>query len=298
MPSDPRRLPVPSGILISALTRRGRERFSGTLRLDGSPGGTVVMRDGLVIAAASPAAPGPEPLLLRSGRVAEDDWTAAFSAGAPQGRFADELVRRGLLGSAGDEVVTRTAVVDALFAMALCGVHTCTAGLEGTPPLLPADPGWSRVARPRADPLTTRADEWQARGLTAQSRPWATNARETTPLNDSRREILDRANGRRTPRDIAFALGRGFYSVMTDMATLIDDGLAALDPPPAEAHAGGAAPVPSVPEGFGLPRRSAARPIRASRAGRPRPGPGRCAGVRPVPRGGRGRRAGSRTPCR
>ncbi|NVI86154.1 hypothetical protein [Actinomadura sp. BRA 177] len=258
MPSDP---PSPAGperagILISALTRRGRERFSGTLRLDGSPGGTVVMRDGLVIAAASPAAPGPEPLLLRSGRVAEDDWTAAFSAGAPQGRFAGELVRRGLLGSAGIEVVTRTAVVDALFAMALCGVHTCTAGLEGTPPLLPADPGlepgW--LARELTRRLT-RADEWQARGLTAQSRPWATNARETTPLNDSRREILDRANGRRTPRDIAFALGRGFYSVMTDMATLIDDGLAALDPPPAEAHAGGAAPVPSVPEGFGLPRR-------------------------------------------
>lgn len=256
-PSDlpPPAGPERAGILISALNRRGRERFTGTLRLDGSPGGTVAMRDGLVIAAASPAAPGPEPLLLRSGRVAEADWTAAFSAGAPQGRFADELVRRELLGSAGVEVVTRTAVVDALFAMALCGAHTCTAEPEGTPPPLPADPGLEpeRLARELTRRLTA-ADEWQAAGLTMRSRPWATRARETTPLNASRREILDRANGRRTPRDIAFALGRGLYSVMTDMATLLDDGLAALDPPPAETRAA-AAPVPPVPEGHGLPRR-------------------------------------------
>lgn len=246
--------PERAGILLSALGRRGRERFTGTLRLDGSPGGTVAMRDGLVVAAASPAAPGPEPLLLRSGRIAEADWTAAFSAGAPRGRFAAELVRRGLLGSAGVEVVTRTAVVDALFAMALRGVHTCTAEAEGAPPLLPADPGlepgW--LARELTRRLT-RADEWQARGLTAQSRPWATRARETAPLNASRRAILDRANGRRTPRDIAFAVGRGLYSVMTDLATLLDDGLAALDAPPAETRPAVPAPVP--PAWPGLPRR-------------------------------------------
>ncbi|WP_433462256.1 hypothetical protein [Spirillospora sp. CA-128828] len=256
-----------AGIVLSALNRRGRERFSGTLRLDGSPGGTVVMRNGLVAAATTPAAPGPEPLLLRSGRVSEADWTAAFSAGAPDGRFADELVRRGLLGSAGVEVVTQTAVVDALFAMVLCGVHTCTAGPEGTPPPLPADPGLApeRLAREITRRLAM-ADGWQARGLTMASRPRATHARETTPLNRSRREILDRANGRRTPRDIAFALGRGVYSVLTDLATLVEDGLAALDPPPAEARVtapssvpAGPVPVPTGPDGS-IRRRGTAYP--------------------------------------
>ncbi|MFD0686255.1 hypothetical protein [Actinomadura fibrosa] len=255
--------PAPSdraGILLSAVVRWGRQRFSGTLRLDGTPGGTVTMRDGLVVAAATPVAPGPEPLLLRSGRISEADWSAAFTAGAPDGRLAAELVERGLLGTAGLEVVTQTAVFDAVFAMALCGVRTCTAEPTGTPPPLPAEPGVDaeRLVRETTRRLAT-TETWQSFGLTVHGRARALPAgASATPVGAARRAVLDRANGRRTPRDIAFALGRGLYSVMTDLATLVGDGLAIIDERPAPSTAATAARTP------GTARTAATGPATAS----------------------------------
>ncbi|WP_329086974.1 hypothetical protein OG979_27640 [Actinomadura citrea] len=221
-----------AGVLTSALTRRGRQRFTGTLRMDGSPGGSVSMRDGLVVAASTPAAPGPEPLLLRSGRISEADWSAAFTAGAPDGRLERELVVRGLLGDAGVQVITRAAVADALFAMALCGVRTCTADPDDPAPLLASDPGLDteraiREIRRRLD----LAHSWTALGLSIRSRPQSRRPTGSVPVNAQRQELLAKVNGRRTPRDIAFALGRGLFPVMSDMATLIVDGLATVEPP-------------------------------------------------------------------
>ncbi|MGI8332645.1 hypothetical protein ACRYCC_22060 [Actinomadura scrupuli] len=234
-------VPGRASILVTALNRRGQERFSGTLSLAGDPGGTVTMRDGLVVAAATPAAPGPEALLLRSGRVTEADWSEAFAAAAPYGRLSAELVDRELLGAAGVEVVAQVALVDAIFAMALCGVHTCTAATAGSDdlaPLLPVVPGMEidRLIRETVRRLTT-AVVWQGLGLTVRSRPHAIG---TDP---ARREILERANGRRTARDLAFALGRGLYSVMTDLAALIEDGLVEVTGPPAGTRAPRAVPA-------------------------------------------------------
>ncbi|GGV39517.1 hypothetical protein GCM10010182_75000 [Actinomadura cremea] len=266
-----------AGILPSALERRGRRGFTGTLRVEGSPGGAVAMRGGLVVAASTPAAPGPEPLLLRSGRISEADWTAAFTAGAPRGRLADELVRRGLVGDAGLQVVTRTAVVDAVFAMALGGVRTCTAvpagsGEDEPPVLLPADPGLppDRVAR-EVERRLAALDAWSLLPLTAplsaRSRPRATAAARDASAGGARRAVLDRADGRRTPRDIAFSLGRGLFSVLTDLATLYEDGLVEegladepAPPPPVPAPRPVPPDVPAGPHGsFGasgeLPRR-------------------------------------------
>ncbi|MEV3923558.1 hypothetical protein [Actinomadura coerulea] len=247
-----------AGVLISALTRRGRQRFTGTLRMDGSPGGSVSMRDGLVVAASTPAAPGPEPLLLRSGRISEADWTAAFTAGAPEGRLERELVVRGLLGDAGVQVITRAAVADALFAMALCGVRTCTADPDDAAPLLPSDPGLdteraTREIRRRLD----LAHSWTVLGLSVRSRPRSSRPAGSVPVNAQRRELLAKVNGRRTPRDIAFALGRGLFPVMSDLATLIADGLATVEPPltagseavlAPEPRTGPAVPAPELPD--------------------------------------------------
>ncbi|GAA4373008.1 hypothetical protein GCM10023088_27340 [Actinomadura verrucosospora] len=258
-----------AGVLISALTRRGRQRFTGTLRMDGSPGGSVSMRDGLVVAASTPAAPGPEPLLLRSGRISEADWTAAFTAGAPEGRLERELVVRGLLGDAGVQVITRAAVADALFAMALCGVRTCTADPDDAVPLLASDPGLdaeraTREIRRRLD----LAQSWAVLGLTVRSRPRSGRPPESVPVNAQRRELLAKINGRRTPRDIAFALGRGLFPVMSDLATLIADGLATFEPPliertePVLPPAPRSEPVARTPEppGEGIRSRTAAPP--------------------------------------
>ncbi|MBE1537199.1 hypothetical protein [Actinomadura algeriensis] len=264
-----------AGILPSALERRGRRGFTGTLRVEGSPGGTVTMRGGLIVAASTPAAPGPEPLLLRSGRISEADWTAAFTAGAPGGRLGDELVRRGLLGDAGLQVVTRTAIVDAVFAMALGGVRTCTAVPDGPgedgedvpPVLLPADPGLpaDRVGR-EVERRLAALEAWSLLPLTAplsaRSRPRATAAARDAAAGGGRRAVLDRADGRRTPRDIAFALGRGLFSVLGDLATLYEDGLVeeglaeerAPAPPPVPAPRPVPPDVPSGPHGsFGAP---------------------------------------------
>ncbi|MGI5207629.1 hypothetical protein ACQEU6_39375 [Spirillospora sp. CA-108201] len=228
------------------------------------------MRDGLVVAASTPSAPGPEPLLLRSGRISEADWSAAFTAGAPDGRLERELVVRGLLGDAGVQVVTRAAVADALFAMALYGVRTCTADPDDPAPLLASDPGLDTERAIRE--IHRRLDlvhSWAAPGLSVRSRPRSERPAGTVPVNAQRRELLAKVNGRRTPRDIAFALGRGLFPVMSDLATLIADGLATLEPPLVAgpgAVPGPASADPPEPPGEGIrsrtipsaPRRDAA----------------------------------------
>ncbi|MFB4315092.1 hypothetical protein [Actinomadura sp. 21ATH] len=267
-----------TGVLDSALLRRGQERFTGTLLIEGGQNGTVTMRDGLVVAAGTPAAPGPESLLLRSGRISEADWTAAFDAAAPRGRLPAELVERGLLGDAGLQVLTQVAVVDAAFAMALCGVRTCTARPDtgpggGTPgPVLPAEPGLDtgRLVREIARRLGA-AVHWRDLGVEIHTRPHpaaepgAPSADAPVEQGGPRGAVLAKVNGRRTARDIAFTLGRGLYPVMADLATLAEDGLIRYGTPRAAASltlAGHLVPEPeeapppeAEPTPGGLPRR-------------------------------------------
>ncbi|MBO2450161.1 hypothetical protein J4573_23865 [Actinomadura barringtoniae] len=238
------------------LKRRGQERFSGTLRIDGGQDGTVTMREGLVIAAATAAAPGPEPLLLRSGRISEHDWTEAFAVGAPAGRLAAELVERELIGVAGLQILAQVAVVDAIFAMALCGVRTCTAeraGENDLAPLLPVDPGLEveRVVRETARRLTSAA-QWRPLGLEIHARPQPVAVDPLAAASD----VLARVNGRRTTRDIAFALGRGLFPVMNDLAQLVQDGHVTY-PAAAEEPEQAASPAPGTgePATTELPRR-------------------------------------------
>jgi hypothetical protein len=61
-------------------------------------------------------------------------------------------------------------------------------------------------------------------------------------LGDGRDEILALADGRRTPRDIAFALGRGVYATTLQLAAMREAGLLLTVPhrtmPPRPAPAG------------------------------------------------------------
>jgi hypothetical protein len=200
------------------------------------------MRDGAVLAASTPAAPGIESLLLRSGRVSEADWSEVFTAAAPYGRLAEELVERGLLGAAAVEVLTQTAVFDAIFAIALGGVTACTArpaGPADVPPLLPASPGLDaeRIVRETHRRLEAVAG-WQRLGLSIHTRPAPTETRRNPALAPGRAAILATADGRASARDIAFSLGRGLYSVLSDLAILLKDGLITVDPPSGARPAG------------------------------------------------------------
>ncbi|WP_083420089.1 DUF4388 domain-containing protein [Pseudofrankia sp. BMG5.36] len=219
-------------LFLTTLSRLGDEQFTGTLRVEGARvGGMIVFHSGLVIAAETAAAPGLEPLLLRSGRISGEDWTETFAQAAPEGRLRAALVERGLLGSASVQVLTQTAAMDAVFALAVAEVHTCSpdpAG-PGLPPLVPLVPGMDvgrvvRETRRRVD----IAAEWRERGLDPWVRPHPTAS--APPINEDRAEVLTRVNGRRTCRDIAFLLGRGLFAVMSDLRLLLEDGQIALQP--------------------------------------------------------------------
>ncbi|OHV33331.1 MULTISPECIES: hypothetical protein [Pseudofrankia] len=216
-------------VLLDVLSRLGEERFSGTLRTEGARGGgTVVLSSGLLVAADTPVTPGVESLLLRSGRVSHEDWAEALVEAAPAGRLRTELVRRGLLGDTSVQVVTQTAAMDALFALALADVFACVPDPDVADPLIPLVPGMDvgRVVRETRRRLAVAAG-WREQGLHARAHPRTLPA--IPPIDEGRVEILARVNGRRTVSDLAFLLGRGLFAVMFDMALLYRDGQIAFD---------------------------------------------------------------------
>lgn len=219
------------GPIRPTLLRCREERFSGLIHIDGGPGGSVCFRDGLIIAAVTPAAPGPESLLLKSGRVAETDWIQAYDAAAASGRLADELVRRGLIGGVALEVVCLSAVFDAAFAMAMYGAdvgRTEPDEPDRLPPSLPLVPGVEPDRLIREASRRVRASaEWRRLGVSVNSRPLPVSppAGTSEDGDTGRRDILLNANGRRTPRDIAFAVGRGLFVVMGEIARMVAEGL-------------------------------------------------------------------------
>ncbi len=105
--------------LTDVLRDRAAAKFTGALRVDGQPGGMIFFADGRISACATSGAPSAEVILLRSGRVAVSDWEAAFAAAAVAGReMTAELLARELLGAGELEAVLRTALADAMFALA------------------------------------------------------------------------------------------------------------------------------------------------------------------------------------
>ncbi|WP_214110202.1 hypothetical protein [Acrocarpospora catenulata] len=251
--------PGPVGAM---LLEHGQAGLSGVLRVAGTPGGTVFLRDGLVVAASTPASPGPESLLLRSGRVTEEAWNLAFTAGAPSGHLAGELVERGAIGTAGLEVVCLSAIFDAVFAMQLFGVEGAEPENTGPHALLPPLPVLPGVPVPRlVRDLTRRmamTAGWRDLGVTAHCRPFAVRppTGAALPAERVRHEVLGKSNGRRTPRDIAFALGQGLYVVMREIASLADEGLVETGPPPAHRDAADTTTPSETPPGpAGLPQR-------------------------------------------
>ena len=134
------------GRLGIGLRRYAAAKFSGVLRVDGQPGGAIHLVDGGISACQTSGAPSLEVILLRSGRVTESDWNAAFTEAAKAERpMTAELVERGLLGAGELEALLRIALADAMFALTGGRVD----GWTETPAadyLLPLDPaarsGW------------------------------------------------------------------------------------------------------------------------------------------------------------
>ncbi|MEV7773651.1 MarR family transcriptional regulator [Kitasatospora sp. NPDC086791] len=258
-------------------------RLSGTLLVSGDPGGRFHLRDGAIVEVTSPGAPGIETLLLRSGRVSESDWASVLRSGPAGRRVGTELVARELVGSAELQLICVMAALDGALAMGMGRIDRIA--LDPEPPVsgFPApegiEPEWlgheteRRIRALSGQPISPFRDRLARTG--------AGNGLLDGGAAGERREILQRANGRRSSRDIAFLLGRGLYAVTVEASRLLNEGLlqvalSALEEaerPAAAPAAEGAARLPRRRPGASgindvLPLRPVAAPWR-----RPAPAP-------------------------
>ena len=266
------------GKLADTLRECSVARFTGVLRVDGQPGGTIYLADGGIAACETPGAPGLEVILLRSRRVSEADWDAAFTAAAVGGRqMTAELIDRGLLGAGEVEALLRTALADAMFAL-VSGQVDSWAEAPAADCLLPLAPpargGWLlNEATRRRQVLAAFAEP----AVSAQDRVAAVPgaAQATRVLGQGQDELLALANGRRTARDLAFVLGRGLYETMLQLSRMRVRNVVVIGS--SDAAPNGAAPDSAAADGAeddrtgaGLPRRrkdrpDPPRPVEASR---------------------------------
>ena len=249
------------GPLREALTVCAAAGMSGILRVTGNPGGAVHITDGLVAAIETPGAPGPEALLLRSHRVSESGWDEAFAAvAAAGGLMSTELARREMIGAGELEWLLRTALADGMFAVANGTVEEYRAEPGPVDFVLPLQPG--------AEPDSLLAET--SRRIRVLAALPARNGRDRivaatgaiqpgVRLGDGQDEILALADGRRTARDLAFALGRGVYATMLQLSRMQRAGLLVAVSAQAADAAAAQARRPAVPNdaplASALPRR-------------------------------------------
>jgi hypothetical protein len=133
-----------------------------------------------------------------------------------------ELVERGLLGAGEVEALLRIALADAMFALS-CGRVDGWTEAAAADYLLPLDPaaraGWllAEAARRRQVLASLPAPLVSAVDRVAVAHASVPPGRV---LGHGQDEILALADGRRTPRDLAFALGQGLYETMLQLTRM------------------------------------------------------------------------------
>ncbi|WP_317445136.1 MarR family transcriptional regulator [Streptomyces collinus] len=219
--------------LAHALTACGPEEFTGELRVSGRPGGSFHLRGGLVVAAQSPGAPGPEALLLRSDRIDAERWAELVRESDGARWPAEALVAHGYAGVAQLRVVCVMALHDAAFAMAAGRVDGCerVAGTEPHAPVAVGEPP-ARLVQDAARKLAALATlPYPVRPDRERPRPAAPAGR---PLTALQQELLTHADGRRTARDLAFRVGRAVYAVTVEVGRMLAEGFLECAAEPAE----------------------------------------------------------------
>ncbi|MCX5266960.1 MarR family transcriptional regulator [Streptomyces sp. NBC_00199] len=243
-------------LLARDLAACGRDGFTGELCVTGSPGGVFHLDGGLVVAVESPGAPAPEALLLRSGRIGGEEWTALVRESGGARWPAAGLVAHGYTGAAQLRVVCAMALQDAAFAVVAGSVDGCERGpatgltpasvAVGEPPTRLLQVASRKLAALLAMPCPVRPD---------RERPVpAPLSLAAARLGALQRELLAHADGRRTARDLAFRTGRGVYTVTVEVARMLGEGLLeCVDSP----HP---IPVRLPPDGHGVRPREPAPP--------------------------------------
>ncbi|MET8629022.1 hypothetical protein ABZW30_35690 [Kitasatospora sp. NPDC004669] len=239
--------PRTPGEAVALLAAR---RATGALH---GPLGSLHMVDGQVTAAESPRAPGLADLLTGCGRIAPEGWAELLRLHGAQGRVGEVLVDRGLLTRGELELGHLGTLFDAAY-FVLADRAGGTWRFEPDVrhwlgPVAAVDPARLHREVERRGQLLDGIWPWPQLD-TAPVRPVEHTRRPSRrPPGGRRRELLDHADGRRTPADLARLLGRSGFGVTADVRRLAAAGL--LDVPRKdaarpEAH-GLDAPLPEAP---------------------------------------------------
>ncbi|MGW2815410.1 transcriptional regulator [Streptomyces sp. NPDC001415] len=215
------------------LVRLVAERATGALLRDR---GTLYLCDGQVVHAESPAAPGIDVLLTTAGRLRPEGWREAVDRAGPRGRVGRFLVESGQVGDGELEICHLGALHDAAF-FALAPSSGPTRFRYGVAhwigPVRPVSAAAVEREAARRRELLDRL--WPCPDLDAAP-VVRSRRRPDVPLTPRQRAVLTRADGARTPQDIARALGRPAFHTLIDVRRLAAVGAVetprARTPPP------------------------------------------------------------------
>ncbi|MFG2832910.1 hypothetical protein ACGFWI_36555 [Streptomyces sp. NPDC048434] len=213
--------PAPADLL----DRCAAERVTGALS---GPHGCFYLLDGAVYCIEGTAAPGLDLRLTASGKVPPRGWQYAAETAGPGRSGGQFLVSKGWLTQSELEICHLAALLDAAFF-----------ALPLTPETTSFTPGtghWLGVIRPVS---ATALQQATARRRLQLDRlhPWAAvdsspvvpvRPRTPAPTTSRQRRLLDRADGRHTPHELARALGQSAFGTLLDIRRLAAAGLVHL----------------------------------------------------------------------
>ncbi|MFF7636108.1 transcriptional regulator [Kitasatospora sp. NPDC008050] len=229
----------------AAVARLADRRATGALHTET---GTLFLQHGAVVHVESPRALGLGELLTGCGRITPDAWQHLVDRFAAEHLVGRLLVAQGVLTKGELEACAVAALHDAAY-FALSPGSRRTGFEPGvrhwlgpvnavTPRLLHRE-----VVRRRL--LLQRIWPWPQ----VDSAPVVRTGRTlpgTLPPGCRRREILEHADGRRTPAELARLLGRSSYATVLEVRRLAAAGLVAT-PPAAPSGSSAAGPVERPP---------------------------------------------------
>ncbi|MFF0741057.1 transcriptional regulator [Streptomyces sp. NPDC004111] len=199
--------------LSPMLVRLAEERATGALLRDH---GTLYLAEGQVVHAESPAAPGLEVLLTK--RLPREGWQEAFDRAGPCGRVGRFLVDSGRLADGELELAHLGALFDAAF-FALAPGSGPTRFRHGVA-------HWMGPVRPVSATVVARECQ-RRRELLDELWPYPETDNSPVVRGDPsvhvtrrQQDVLDLADGVRTPADIARELGRPGFHTLIDVRRL------------------------------------------------------------------------------
>jgi hypothetical protein len=210
------------GTAVAVTARLAAARATGALH---TSTGTVYLAQGAVVHAESPQSLDVGELLTRSGRIAPAQWQRTVERYGPLGQVGRALVEQGSVSLGELELCHLQTMYDAAyFALGAARRPIC---------FEPEARHWLGPVRRVSPPVVCRET---ARRCELLARIWPCPELDTAPvvrcaapplaaLSRRRRELLDHADGRRTPADLARLLGRSSFATAVEIRRLAAAGL-------------------------------------------------------------------------